>query len=244
MGTQPPPEEPQAPTPEPEPIAAESPWQTWEQAGWNPTEADPYQTREALRYQQAMTDRNYRPAVLMDTLRRGPEGQHIPEHWTYDDMLSAIQERAQREQMPDPSQFYDEQVGFDPNAFVQSVPQMVQAQVAQALAAERQQWQQQLTVRDMGNAMSDLARQHNLTPQDQQFLAPLAETFRQQGMPPQQAVAEAYRQAQAWRTAGQAQAIQQQGQAPNMGLAPGQTPAEHQGPPQNFRDAVNRGFGQ
>lgn len=150
-----------------------SPWAPWEQAGWDPANANPYEARQAVDYYKGLQDRDQRDFYLEQTLR----GHELPEGMSWAEAREAIQSVARAKANPweqfsqEPPQAADDGYqyggGDDFQAYTpEQLDQVMQARIQEALAAERQrsnqERQQQQLESDFGREYERLQSEHSL----------------------------------------------------------------------------------
>lgn len=238
------------PVPEGDATVSPSPWEPWQQAGWNPAEVNPYEARQAYEGWQALGNRDTRGYMLERML----QGNELPEGMSWPEAQEIIQQAHQQRQdpfaqyAPEPAYGQEQQYGQEPDYGVQQ-PGVDPYQLRQAWQADMQtqisQFQEQMQretserqqVEEFGRGLDGIRSQHGLSESDMTFLAPRAAEYAQNGTQINQAVEQAYRDFDEWRRNALSSMGQQQGQSPQNFASQGGLAASPEQPPRSLSDA-------
>lgn len=246
------------PRPEAQAEPQSNPWEPWQQAGFDPSEVNPYDVRQAFDGWQALGNRDTRGYML----ERMMQGNELPEGMSWQEAQEAIQQAWQSRQdpfgygQPDPygqqGQQYAEpdqygitqqeyadaaQQGVDPYQLRQVWQQDMRQELSQFQQQLEQQYQERQTAEEFTRGMDQLRSSHNLSESDMAFLAPRAVEYVQPGVPMTQAIEQAYKDFDDWRRNAIASMAQQQQQAPQT-FNPGGMPASPEQPPRSLSEAA------
>lgn len=236
------------PIPESEASLSPSPWEPWQQAGWNPQEVNPYEARQAYEGWQALGNRDTRGYMLERML----QGNELPEGMSWGEAQEIIQQAHQQRQDPfaqfapepayqehayAPEPDYAQQPGIDPYQLRQAWQQDMNNTLSQFQEQMQQDNQQRQQVEEFGRGLDGLRQQHGLSESDMTFLAPRAAEYAQNGTQISQAVEQAYRDFDEWRRNALSSMSQQQGQVPQNFASQGGLPASPDQPPRSLSDA-------
>lgn len=233
-----------------------NPWDPWQQAGFDPTEYDPNDVRNAYEGWNALADRDQRPYLIERMLQGNeiPDGMSLGElqeaanlYWQAkndpfgnDDHMFADQQQYSEpygsEYGPEAPVGYDSTPGIDPNYLRSVWQQDVESIVEQRLAEMEQQYQERAQFDEFRTEMDRLRSNHNLSDSDLQFIAPRAAEYVQPGRPISDAVTQAWSDFDEWRRNSLANFAQQQGRAPQTS-PPGGMAASPEQPPRSLSEA-------
>ena len=250
-------QEDSAPQPESQATPQNSPWEPWQQAGWQPDEVNPYEVRQAYDGWQALGNRDTRGYMLERML----QGNELPEGMSWQEAQEAIQQAWQMRQDPfaqqgmmdpyagqmgQPDQYgYTQQdyeqaaaQGIDPYQLRQAWQQDMRSELQQFQQQLEQQYEERAQVEEFTRSMDSLKGQYNLSDSDMSFIAPRAAEYVQPGVPMSQAIDQAYKDFDEWRRSAIASMASQQQQAPQT-FSPGGIAASPDQPPRSLAEAAS-----
>lgn len=246
---------------EPQPAEEQSnPWDPWQQAGFDPSEYDPSEVRNAWDGWNALADRDQRPYLIERML----QGNEIPDGMSLNELQEAANLYWQAKNDPfgnEDYQYADDPYGqqpyspemsgpeygvdpygqpstppMDPNYLRSVWQQDVESIVEQRLAEMEQQYQERQQFDQFRTEMDRVRSENNLSDTDLQFIAPRAVEHLQSGRPIEDAVRQSYQEFDEWRRNSLAQFAQQQGRAPQTSAPTGFAASPEQ-PPRSLAEA-------
>lgn len=233
-----------------------NPWDTWQQAGFDPDQYDPADVRNAWDGWNALGDRDQRPHLIERMLQGNeiPEGMSLNEvteaanlYWqAKNDPFGNDDSQYQEQQYSEPSYApeyggeapvgYDTSPGVDPNYLRGVWQQDIESVMDQRFSEMEQQYQERQQFDEFRGEMDRLRSDNNLSDVDLQFIAPRAAEYLQANQPIGNAVSQAYSDFDEWRRNSLANYAQQQGRAPQTS-APSGFAASPDQPPRSLAEA-------